>query len=143
MEEVELQEEITFYSFLGHDAKGRALPSSQVVHISGGERRLASDGGRVTVPLREARFHNGIFHTADPEIIKELRRLAKVPGTGITENKEVFYGATMTPEQKVQRANILAGEQAKVMEEKDKEINKLRQMLEERGGQAKNPRKEA
>lgn len=142
----EKQEAVTFYSWMG--IAGRAgeehfCPSSQIVLISGGTKRLASDGSAVSVPVKEARFHNGTLTTDDPETIQSLRNLAARPGSCITENREEFYAATMTPNQKAKHAAVLGeqkDEQNRVLAEENK---RLRQMLEQKASEEPAARRRA
>jgi len=131
---------VVFYGWLGTDEKGRAYPTSQIIRISGGESRKTDDGGRVRVPVKEARFHNGRFETSDPEIIKELRRKAKLQGSGITESPEVFYSMTMSAEQQLKRQAVIGNEKAAQVESLTEENNRLRRMLEEKGKSEPAPR---
>ena len=127
------QEAVTFYSWLGADENGRKIPSSQIIHISGGESHRASDGSKIRVPVKEARFHHGVCNTSDEETIKELRRLCKVAGTGITEDKEEFYANTMTPQQAMRRQAVIGRQNAEKLDEALEENKKLRKRLEEMG----------
>lgn len=124
-------QEVTFYSWMGTDATGRQMPSSQVIHISGGNSQLSADGQKIMNPVVEAAFHNGVFRTADPMIIKELRRIAAKSGSCLTEDRERFYGATLTKDQQVHRAAIRNEQITKENESLVEENNKMRRMLEE------------
>ena len=130
------QETVMFYSWLGSDEKGRKIPSSQVIYLGGGLKRVANDGQTVQTPVCEARFHNGVFQTNDPDKIAGLRLyIKKYPGGGVSENREDFYGATMTEQQKVTRAGILAAEKDGTIAQQSQEIDRLKKMLEEKGAE--------
>lgn len=137
------QESVTFYSWLGADENGRNIPSSQIIHISGGQANRASNGDKIRVPVKEARFHNGTCTTSDPEKIEELRRLCKIPGTGLTEDREEFYARTMTPQQAARRARVLTAQTMDKNEELLRENKKLRDMLENQGREELPKRKQA
>jgi hypothetical protein len=132
----QVQETVVFYSWLGSDEKGRKIPSSQVIYLGGGQKRVANDGQTVQTPLCEAKFHNGVFQTSDPEKIAGVRLyIKKYPGSGVTENREEYYAATMTDEQKVRRANVLAGDRDQTISTLTLENDRLKKMLEEKGAE--------
>jgi hypothetical protein len=114
METAVQQETVTFYHWLGIKPDKSAYPSSEIVHISGGERVLGANGIPIKAPMKEARFHNGIFSTDDPEVIAVLRKFCSRAGSGYTENYEEYLAAVQTPAERLKRqANIgqLAEEQ--------------------------------
>jgi hypothetical protein len=139
--EVEEQE---YFHWAGLDSTGRAYPSSEIIHISGGERRILANGEAFLNPLKDAHFHNGMYRTNDPEIIKVLDRMALNDGTCITKSREVYYDHTLTKDQRLQRkvnmANAQTGEieklRAELAEEK-KEKGRLAEQLAERGRKEK------
>jgi hypothetical protein len=135
-EQAREQETVVFYSWLGSDEKGRKIPSSQVIYLGGGQKRVANDGQTVQTPLCEAKFHNGVFQTSDPEKIAGVRLyIKKYPGSGVTENREEYYAATMTDEQKVRRANALAGDMDQAINQQAQEIDRLKGLLEKKGAE--------
>src|ERR1700678_3473687 len=132
----ELQEvaEVTFYNWLGADENGRHFPSGQIIHISGGQTNRAEGGTKGDkVPVVEARFHNGIYKTGNPEIIAGLRKLIKRGNSAITEDREEFYKATLTAKESMKRQVAL---NEKIIGENDEllqENTRMRQMLEAMG----------
>lgn len=129
--------EVTFYNWLGRDSKGRAHATCQVIHISGGTRYKTDGGKMVGEPVVEARFANGICTTDNPEIIKELRRLAKDGATSITEDHGLYLSKIMTAEERLNRGLIRdekATAAAKAETESVKQENtRLRKLLEKQG----------
>jgi hypothetical protein len=124
------QETATFYSWMGYDARERrAYPSSQIIYISGGTKKVI-EGQAVREPVVEARFHNGRYTTDNPEIIMELRRIAAIGGSCISEDKEVFYAATMTVAEREKRSVVVGKERAQEVDRLVKENNRLRDQLE-------------
>lgn len=111
------QETVTFYHWLGIKPDKSAYPSSEIVHISGGERIMSSNGP-VKAPMKEARFHNGIFSTDDPETIAMLRKFCSRTGSGYTEDYETYLAAVQTPAERLKRQ---AG-QAQIQTAKNEEI---------------------
>jgi|SRR5690348_14959348 len=138
MSPVEVEQEVqavTFYSWMGTaggPGEEHGCPSGQVIKISGGQFFRTDDNRKVGVPLKEARFHNGICVTADPETIKELKRIARAPGSCITEDREVFYNATMTPKQRANRAVAVARIEKEENRQLTEENSRLRKLLEEK-----------
>jgi hypothetical protein len=126
-------ETATFYSWMGADEKGRAFPSGQVIHISGGTNVKSDDGKRIGTAVVEAHFNKGVCSTSNPEIIAELRRLMATENSGITEDKEEFYAHTMTAEQKMKRGAVIGKQQEQKLEEVTQENNRLRALLEDKG----------
>ena len=124
---------VTFYSWMGRDAKGRAHASCQVVHISGGTRGKTDGGMMVGIPVVEARFNNGVCTTDNPEIIKELRRLAKDGKTSITEDHELYLSKTLSAEDQMKRATVAGNVAQEQNRELVQENNRLRQLLEKQG----------
>lgn len=120
-------ETATFYCWVGN------TPSSQIIHISGGERKVDRGGEIIRTVDKNAQFHNGMFSTADPEVITVLRNMCK-PGSGITEDREVFYGATMTKEQQVRRSAAKASQLEGELSKEKEENSRLRKLLEKQGG---------
>lgn len=137
-------ETVTFYSWMGTAGRAgeeHACPSSQIIYISGGRRRVGNDGAMVREPVKEAIFSKGKCTTSDPETIASLRRIiARNPGGGLTENVEEFYAATLTPQQRAQRAGVLNQQTTQRNEDLERENQRLRQMLEE-AGKAEPPRR--
>ena len=151
IEEVESQEvpEVaTFFSWMGVEAQTpenrnpRSYPSSQIIHISGGERVITSDGGRALAPLKEAKFHNGILQTDDPEIIAGLRKMIQSSARrgqqcNISEDREEYYLHTMTRDQVARRATALNEVTKQQLREAYKENDRLRTLLEEKSKEPK------
>ena len=81
-----VQENITYYHWAGRDAKGRAYPSSEIIHVSGGESRVTTDGQKVIMPEEHIDFHNGMYTTNDPNKIKVLERFCANPGNCVTRD---------------------------------------------------------
>lgn len=121
-------ETVTFYSWIG------TTPSSQIIHISGGGRMMDGSGEVIKTPDKFAKFHNGVHQSADPETIAMLRHLASKPGNGITEDRELFYQATMTKEQMVKRQTNLNNQLNSELAQAKDEISRLRKQLEKAGG---------
>lgn len=129
-------EVVTFYSWMGitgRPGEEHSCPSSQIIAISGGQKKLASDGSAVMEPVVEARFHNGIFKTDDPAVIASLRKLIAKGGSGVSESMDEFYAATMSPKQRADRAKRLHQEDATQINSLTEENNRLRQLLEQKG----------
>lgn len=119
---------VTFFSYIGR------TPSSQIIHISGGGRQVDSTGEIIRTPDKYAKFHNGIHQTSDEETIVMLRRLSSRPGSGITEDREVFYANTMNDKEMNRRqSNLVKHLEAENATFKE-ENSRLRRLLEERGG---------
>jgi hypothetical protein len=93
-----------FYCWAGVDAKGRAMPSGQAIHIRGGQKTRTTDGSVFMEPMVVAQFHNGMCATSDPEIIKVLRKKCG-EGMGITEDREEYYRHVQTSEEQARRSN--------------------------------------
>jgi hypothetical protein len=124
---VQEQEAVTFYCWVGN------TPSSQIIHISGGERKVDRGGEIIRTVDKNAQFHNGMFSTTDPEVITILRNMCK-PGSGITEDREVFYSATMNKDQQVRRAAAKASQLEGDLAKEKEENSRLRKLLEKSGG---------
>lgn len=132
-------EEVVFYSWIGWDDKEkRAFPSQTTHNISGGQVLVAKDGTRVNTPLKEARFHNGICRTSDPEIIEKLRAVSG--REQITEDKEKYYDNVLTANQRAQREKALNSglrDRVQTLEEELQqslaETSRLRDQLESQG----------
>ncbi len=120
-------ETATFYSWVG------TTPSSQIIHMYGGERKVDSTGQIIRTVDVNAQFHNGMFSTSDPESIRILRNMAK-PGNGITEDREVFYNATMSKDQQVRRSAAKASQLEGDLAKEKEENSRLRKLLEKSGG---------
>jgi hypothetical protein len=133
------QQSVTFYHWLGIRPDKSSYPSSEIVHISGGERIMSSNGP-VKAPMKEARFHNGAFATEDPEIIAVLRGFCEKPGSGYTENYEEYLGHVLKPEEQLKRQASLgraaAEENAQVLQENSRLKAKLAELeAKDRKGQ--------
>ena len=116
-------EVVTFYHWIGK------YPSCEIIRVKGGQRRISADGQVMHDELLEARFHNGLLTTSDPEIIALLRGKFGAPGSGITENAEEYYAHVMTPQQVAKRQIVLAAqakdENAKLREENSRLVAQL------------------
>ena len=126
-------EEVEYFHWAGRDEKGRAYPSSEIIHISGGERR-EFNGQVILMPAKHAQFRNGMLKTSDPETIKVLDRMCRDGSTAMSRDREVYYEHTMTAEQRLRRQGRLAEIQAQVIEEQKSEIGRLKARLEAMGG---------
>jgi hypothetical protein len=125
-EVVQEQESVTFFSWMGN------TPSSQVIHLWGGERKMDGGGNVVKTADVFADFHNGMFTTTDPEKIRILRGMAR--RGGITEDRDLFYRMTMSKDQALKHAaNKTAQLEGELAKDKE-EISRLRKLLEQRGG---------
>ena len=127
---IQEQETVTFYSWVG------TTPSSQIIHMYGGERKTDSSGQIIRTVDVNAQFHNGVCQSSDPEVIRILRGMAK-PGNGITEDREAFYNATMNKDQQVRRAAAKASQLEGELATEKKENSRLRGLLEKAGGKDK------
>jgi|SRR5579864_8888931 len=130
------QETVTFYHWLGIKPDKSAYPSSEIVHISGGERIMSSNGP-VKAPMKEARFHNGIFSTDDPEVVAVLRKFCAKPGSGYTEDYETYLAAVQTPAERLKRQAGQATQQAAKNEEILSENSRLKAKVAELERKAK------
>lgn len=83
---------VTFYSWIENQ------PSSLVMRVSGGERRMGADNQIIRKPMKEVRFHLGMYSTEDMETIDVLDQKIS-EGESITRNYEVFLSKTTKPEQ--------------------------------------------
>lgn len=117
------QETATFFHSAGARADGGAYPSSMIMRISGGERMMGLNGIPTRSREKEARFHNGVFQTSDPEIIRVLREKANVDPS-LTENYESYAARVLTKEQQNRRLSHQ-------MEDTLKENSRLKQKLAE------------
>lgn len=145
---VEQQE---YFHWAGLDSQGRAYPSSEIIHISGGERRVMANGEPYTLPLKDVHFHNGMYRTTDPEEIRVLDQMCLNAGMCMTKSREIYYDHTLTKEQRLQRKVNMANQQNAVIGQQNSEIEQLRrelatekqekgrlaQMLEEKGKKEK------
>jgi hypothetical protein len=133
-------EAVTFYHWLGLKPDGSSYPSSEILHVSGGERVMGSNGAPIKTPMKEARFHNGIFQTEDPETIACLRRMCAKNGAGYTESYEEYLSHVMTPAERLKRqANqglVAAAEAKEVLAENSRLKQKLAEL------EKKQPRRE-
>lgn len=130
------QETVTFYHWLGIKPDKSAYPSSEIVHISGGERIMSSNGP-VKAPMKEARFHNGIFTTDDPETIAVLRKFCAKPGSGYTESYEEYLAMVQTPAERLKRQAGQAQQQQAKTDEVLAENSRLKQKLAQLEGKSK------
>lgn len=130
METAVQQEQITFYHWLGLKPDGSSYPSSEIVHINGGER-IMSSAGPVKAPMKEARFHNGIFTTDDADTIAVLKRFCGRPGAGYTTDYEEYLGHVMTPAERLKRQAGQATVQAAANTELVSENSRLKAKLAE------------
>jgi hypothetical protein len=118
--------EVRFYHWVDK------YPSGEIVRISGGDRRMSGDGSHFRTPMKEARFVHGVFVTSDPEIIDELRRIAKKDNS-FSENQEVFYEAVLSPEERLKRAASMGRIEAERNNELVRENSRLKRLLESKG----------
>jgi hypothetical protein len=130
-------EPVTFYHYLGLKPDGSSYPSSEIIHVSGGERIMGSNGAPIKTPMKEARFHNGVFQTDDPEVIACLRKFCSKAGAGYTENYEEYLVHVMTPAERLKRqANqgiVAAAERDKILEENSRLKAKLAEVQKKQG----------
>jgi hypothetical protein len=123
---------VTFYHWLGMKPDKSAYPSSEILRISGGERVMGANGVPTRAPMIEARFHNGILTTEDPETITVLRKFCAKAGSGYTESYEEYLAAVMTPAERLKRqanqANTVAEENKEVLAENSRLKQKLAQL---------------
>lgn len=129
-------ETVVFYMTAGQraDKDGGCYPSSGIIRISGGERQMSKDGARFMTPMKEAKFHNGVFQTDDPESIAVLRKLAS-RDPNITEDYEAYCSRTLTKDQRIARNGRIAETQLQ-------ENSRLRQKIAELEGKNKGGRRE-
>jgi hypothetical protein len=133
-------QEVEYFHWAGQDSNGRAYPAGTIHHISGGEKRVTTDGQAVIAPEKAAHFHNGMFKTSDPDIIAVLDRMCLNPGMCMTRDREVYYAHTLTREQRLVRQGNLATSQSNEITRLREELatekhekGRLAQMLEEKG----------
>jgi hypothetical protein len=139
----EKQEVATFYSWMGTAGRAgeeHACPSSQVIYISGGDKRVANDGSVVKTPVKEAIFNKGVCRTSDPEIIAKLRKIIREHPGGLSENVEEYYAATLTPQDRVKRQVHLGQQVANERDELIRENQRLKEKLLE-AGREESPRR--
>jgi hypothetical protein len=118
---------ITFYHWIDR------YPSSEKIHVSGGESRIASNGEKIQNAEIRVDFHNGMFSTDDPSLIEFLRRKI-AGGDTITEDREAYYSHVLKPEEQVRRQAALNRKLTEDLEEAKKETGRLRAQLEAKGG---------
>jgi hypothetical protein len=97
------QETVTYYHWLGLKPDGSSYPSSEIVHINGGERVLGGNGIPMKAPMKEARFHGGIFTSDDPDTIKVLDKFCARPGSGYTKDYEEYLSHVLTASERLKR----------------------------------------
>jgi len=117
----------TFYHWIDK------YPSSEIIGVKGGVSRLASDGSKVREPVLEARFHNGVLTTSDPDVIAAMEKLMR-SSPGYTEDREEYYSHVLTADETKRRLANQNSELRAENEQNKEEIGRLRAMLEERGG---------
>jgi hypothetical protein len=117
------QETVIFYHSAGQRADGGQYPSSMIFRICGGERQMSKDGARFVAPMKEAKFHNGVFQTDDPETIAGLRKLA-AKDNSLTEDYETYAARVLTKDQTIRR-------QAAKADETTRENSRLKQKIAE------------
>jgi hypothetical protein len=130
-------EPVTFYHYLGLKPDGSSYPSSEIVHVSGGERMMGANGSPMKSPMKEARFHNGIFQTDDPETIAMLRKFCSRPGAGYTESYEEYLSHVQTPAERLKRqagqASVAAAQNVEVLAENSRLRAKLAELEKKQG----------
>lgn len=111
------QEAVTFYSWV------EGMPSSLSVSVSGGERYKDGVTGKTMVNAnKQIRFHKGILHTSDPEVIRVLRsKIAR--GASMTEDYETYLTHVLPVEDQLKRT-------ASQLEAKRTELNRLKAEME-------------
>lgn len=130
-EEARGQKSVMFYHWIGNH------PSSEIIRVRGGQRQVAGDGQVMHVELLEAKFHNGMLQTSDPEIIALFRGKFGAPGSGITEDAEEYYSHVMTPEMAKRRTLVLNANLKAEVQQLREEKSRLVAQLEETGNQEK------
>lgn len=128
------QEDVTYFHWAGQDSKGRAMPSGEIIHISGGEKRISADGQAIIMPETFVQFHNGMITTSDPRIVAFLDKKCQDGGNCITKDREEYYAHTMTAEQRLRREGVLAVKKDEEIAEQKREISRLKEQLERAGG---------
>jgi hypothetical protein len=122
------QEKVTFYAWVERS------PSSMTMRISGGQRaKDANSGAIMAMAHKEIRFNMGMLHTDDPETIRELRKLASKPDSGVTEDYDLYLSKVEPPKRREERMAKRNLALASTVAQKDEEIAELKKKLAGKG----------
>jgi hypothetical protein len=127
------QPEVEYFHWAGRKVDGSAYPSSEVIHISGGARRISSDGQIGHDAEKFVNFVNGHYRTDDPEIIKALDKMLLNSGQCMSRSREDFLNATLTAAERLKRNANMSTLKDEIIAADKKEIGKLKALLEEQG----------
>jgi hypothetical protein len=116
---------VTFYHWIDK------YPSSEIIHVSGGEKRISADGQAILLPEKAIHFHNGMYTTSDPEEIALMD--LRGPAWGITRDREEYYSHVLSANERLRRQAGQVTAMNQQLEERKKEEGRLRAKLEAAG----------